>query len=383
MFAFSALPALSLYVHLPWCERKCPYCDFNSHAAADGFPEAEYVDALLRDLEHDLPAVWGRTVSSIYIGGGTPSLFSAAAIDRLLAGIRARIRLEPGAETTLEANPGSVDRARLDEFRHAGINRLSVGVQSFDDDSLQRIGRIHDSAAASAAIEAAREAGFDNLNIDLMFGLPDQSAEQATQDLTRAVEFEPAHISYYQLTIEPNTFFYHQPPALPADDAIWSMQSSGQKLLQAQGSQQYEVSAYARDGRQCGHNLNYWTFGDYLGIGAGAHGKISSAAGIKRQWKIKHPTGYLAKAGSSAALGGESSLTPDATLLDFMMNALRLTDGFEPGLFSRHTGLPDAVMQARLTKAEQKGLLQKQPARIQPSPTGQRFLNDLLAEFMD
>jgi oxygen-independent coproporphyrinogen-3 oxidase len=385
MFAFTVLPPLSLYVHLPWCTRKCPYCDFNSHAVTDGVPENTYIDALLRDLEHDLPMVWGRSISSIYFGGGTPSLFSPAAIDRLLAGVRARIRLAAALETTLEANPGSIDRGKLAEFRHAGINRLSIGVQSFDDAALQRIGRIHDARAAVAAVEAARDAGLDNFNIDLMFGLPGQSLVQAGRDLVAAIELAPPHISYYQLTIEPNTLFHHRPPELPPEDTVWSMQRDGQQRLAAHGYLHYEVSAYAREGARCAHNLNYWTFGDYLGIGAGAHSKISrtSPAGIRRTWKIKHPAAYLEKAGSAAAIGGESVLTPDEALLDFMMNALRLTDGFDAELFTRHTGLAADHMEPRLTNAEQRGLVQKHHDCIRPTPTGQRYLNNLLAEFMD
>ncbi|MEW5755041.1 MAG: radical SAM family heme chaperone HemW, partial [Pseudomonadota bacterium] len=326
MFNFTSLPPLSLYVHIPWCVRKCPYCDFNSHEGRQAIPEQRYIDALLLDLEQDLPRIWGRKVISIFIGGGTPSLFSPEAIDRLLSGIRARLALIPEAEITLEANPGTVEAGKFAEFRAAGINRLSIGIQSFSDYSLQQLGRIHGRKEALAAAEMAHEAGFDNFNLDLMFGLPGQTLKDAGDDVATAIALEPSHLSYYQLTLEPNTYFHAKPPTLPNEDLIWAIQEQGQTALAEAGFGQYEVSAYARgEARRCRHNLNYWQFGDYLGIGAGAHAKITEGArqSITRYWKLKQPEAYLEAANAVAFSGGEKELARKDVGIEFMMNALR------------------------------------------------------------
>lgn len=309
VFQLTTLPPLSVYVHIPWCVRKCPYCDFNSHEMKgrepkDALPEGAYVDALLRDLEQDLPRVWGRRVVSVFIGGGTPSLFSAEAIDSLLSGLRARLAINANAEITLEANPGTAEQARFSEYRAAGVNRLSIGVQSFDDDLLQGLGRIHGRREAIAAAEMAHAAGFDNFNLDLMFALPQQTPAQASEDVATAISLEPTHISYYQLTLEPNTLFHVQPPVLPDEELAWQIQQAGQYQLAQAAYGQYEVSAYAKPERQCSHNLNYWQFGDYLGLGAGAHSKISDAAqqSITRLAKQRHPQAYLETAGMPAGV---------------------------------------------------------------------------------
>ncbi len=376
---FSTLPPLSLYVHLPWCVRKCPYCDFNSHAVADQLPEQAYVDALLGDLENELPGVWGRRIQTVFIGGGTPSLFSPESIDRLLAGIRARIPVSSHAEITLEANPGTVDNARLAEFRAAGINRLSLGIQSFDDELLARLGRIHDSQQAKAAFELARQGGFDNINIDLMFALPGQSRQQAQRDLETALTLQPEHLSYYQLTLEPNTWFHRHPPSLPGDDERWAIQQAGLALLGEHGFERYEVSAFARPGRHCRHNLNYWQFGDYLGIGAGAHGKLTDARHqhIERHWKTRHPRAYLQAPGRSSRV-----LDHDDIMLEFMMNALRLRDGVSLELFHRHTGLGASQLQAACASAIERGFLELDEQRLRASATGWRFLDSLLETFL-
>jgi oxygen-independent coproporphyrinogen-3 oxidase len=381
---FSALPPLSIYVHMPWCVRKCPYCDFNSHEPKTGVPQYEYVDALVQDLEHDLPRVWGRKVSSVFIGGGTPSLFAPEAIDGLLSALRARIPLLPNAEITLEANPGTVEQGRFAEYRAAGVNRLSIGVQSFQDDLLERIGRIHGGREAIRAAEQAHAAGFDNFNLDLMFGLPRQTLVSANADIATALDLEPAHISYYQLTIEPNTWFAKHPPQLPADDTIWVIQQHAQQQMERRGYVQYEVSAYARDARRSRHNLNYWTFGDYLGIGAGAHGKITDAKAqsVRRPWKIKHPATYLDAVASQSHVGGAEEISPADLPLEFMMNALRLNDGFERHLFAERTGLPLDVIHEKLEDAVRRDLLSVRGDRIQPTLHGQHFLNDLLQLFM-
>ena len=384
MFHFTSTPPLALYIHIPWCVRKCPYCDFNSHEAKSGLPEREYVAALLRDLEQELPAAWGRTVDTVFIGGGTPSLFSPEAIDALLAGVRARVSLKPDAEITLEANPGTLEQGRFAEFRAAGINRLSIGVQSFRDDALQRIGRIHDRRAALRAAEAAHDAGLDNFNLDLMFGLPNQSLAEALEDLHTAVALEPAHLSWYQLTLEPNTWFARHPPVLPDDDALWDMQEQGQVQLAQAGYTQYEVSAYARAGRQCRHNLHYWRFHDYLGIGAGAHGKLTDtqAQCIRRRWKQKHPQRYLEQVGSDAVLGGQSELSPADARFDFALNVFRLHEGTDRAAFTTTTGLPPEYLQAPLERALELGLLEESRDRILTTERGRRFLNDLLALFL-
>jgi len=383
MFRFSSLPPLSLYVHLPWCVRKCPYCDFNSHALRDELPQNEYVAALLRDLEHDLPRVWGRTVHSVFLGGGTPSLFDPEHIDRLLSGIRARLPLAPLAEITLEANPGTAELERFRAFREAGVNRLSIGIQSFDDAKLSALGRIHGSTEALEAARAARDAGFDNFNLDLMFGLPGQTLSQALSDINTAIGAAPTHLSVYQLTIEPNTRFASNPPAnLPGDDTLWDMQQAIQRLLAASGYHQYEVSAYAQPGRECSHNLNYWRFGDYLGIGAGAHAKLTDPSGIARQWKQKHPAAYLAAAGTKDAIGGESRLTRNQAVGEFMMNALRLTTGFDKSLFDERTGLPIGQIVSQLEIARSRGLIEEDVVHLRPTSLGQRYLNDLVPLFL-
>src|SRR5262245_31643951 len=300
-------PPLSLYVHLPWCVRKCPYCDFNSHEGRGALPFDAYVDALLADLDFDLPLVWGRTIHSVFFGGGTPSLLRPGVCDAFLQAASSRLRFAPSCEITLETNPGTAEHGRFELYRNAGVNRLSFGIQSFDDGSLQRLGRIHDSGEAEAAVKLAQDAGFDNINLDLMYALPQQTLAMAERDLERAFALQPTHVSHYQLTLEPNTMFAARPPAgIPDDDASWEMQEHCQALLAQAGYAQYEVSAYARPDRQCAHNLNYWRFGDYLGVGAGAHGKLTLGGeqSILRRWKVKHPADYLAKAGSDAAIGG-------------------------------------------------------------------------------
>lgn len=382
MFNFSIPPPLALYIHIPWCVRKCPYCDFNSHESKGAFPEAAYVDALIRDLEQDLPRVWGRRVSSIFFGGGTPSLFSPESIDRLLGAVRARLVIIPGSEITLEANPGVSEVTKFRGFREAGVNRLSIGVQSFNDDMLRRLGRIHDGAAASRAAEAAQQAGFDNINLDLMFALPGQPIDAALADVRAAIQLAPAHISLYQLTIEPNTLFHHSKPTLPDDDTASLMQEHCQGELASIGYGQYEVSAYAQPGRRCEHNLNYWEFGDYLGIGAGAHVKISTAQGITRLSKLKHPGAYMDKAGSASCVSTETSLSHADAILEFMMNALRLTGGFAARLFCERTGLPITMIEAALREAVDKGFIEHDGRMISPTRKGQWFLNDLLQLFM-
>jgi len=384
MFNFTATPPLSLYIHIPWCVRKCPYCDFNSHEVGDGIPEDAYITALIADLEQDLPAVWGRTVETVFIGGGTPRLFSPQGIDRLLGDVRARIPLKPDAEITLEANPGTVDQARFRGFRDAGINRLSIGIQSFQPTLLQSIGRIHNDHEAISAVEAAQQAGFDNLNLDLMFGLPGQTTAQALTDLRTATALQPAHISWYELTIEPNTWFYRHPPERPADDALWEMQQAGHALLDAAGFERYEVSAHTRDSRQCRHNMNYWQFGDYLGIGAGAHAKISDAAtqNITRISKVRHPRAYLDNACSEQRISTTSRLAEDDVVLEFAMNALRLEQGFSPATFTATTGLPYATIETIINKGITDGLLALTSDTIKATPRGQRYLNELLQHWM-
>ena len=378
------LPPLSLYVHIPWCVRKCPYCDFNSHAAPEQLPEAAYVDALLEDLTADLPLAGSRPLQSIFIGGGTPSLFSAGAIDRLLQGIRDRIELVADAEITLEANPGTFERERFEAYRAAGINRLSIGVQSFNAEHLKQLGRIHNPDEALRAAEAA-VAIFPRVNLDLMHGLPGQTVEQALYDLKQALAFDPGHLSWYQLTIEPNTEFHARPPRLPLDEALWEIQEQGQTLLDAQGYAQYEISAYARPGQQARHNLNYWQFGDYLGIGAGAHGKISyldtqGVLQIERRHKMRQPKGYLAP---ERRLAGQQRIPLDERPFEFMMNALRLTSGTETDLFQERTGVNFADIVPILKKAQQLELLDCSSTRLAPTRQGRLFLNDLLALFLD
>ena len=378
-------PPLSLYVHLPWCVRKCPYCDFNSHEGRGALPFAAYVDALVADLDHDLPLAWGRTVHSVFFGGGTPSLFPPEAIDAFLQQASSRLRFAPEAEITLETNPGTAEHGRFEGYRSAGVNRLSFGIQSFDDGCLQRLGRIHDSREAVAAVELARAAGFDNFNLDLMYALPGQTLAMAQDDIARAIALEPTHVSHYQLTLEPNTVFAARPPrGIPDHDAAWDMQEACQAMLADAGYAQYETSAYARPGRQCAHNLNYWRFGDYLGIGAGAHGKLTLGAeqAILRRWKLKHPTAYLAHAGSDAAIGGDERIGPERRPFDFMLNALRLNEGFALSLFEARTGLPRSAIAARLDAAIERGWLESDGERVVPTEFGRRFANDVIELFL-
>ncbi len=379
-------PPLSLYVHLPWCVRKCPYCDFNSHAGKGALPFDAYVDALVADLDADLPLAWGRVVHSVFFGGGTPSLFPPEAIDRFLQQASARLRFAPDVEITLETNPGTVEHGPFPGYRAAGVNRLSFGVQSFDDGCLQRLGRIHSSGDAERAVKAAQDAGLDNLNIDLMYALPGQTLAMALDDVERALALAPTHLSHYQLTLEPNTVFAARPPqGLPDEDGAWDMQEACQARLAETGFAQYEISAYARPGRQCAHNLNYWRFGDYLGIGAGAHGKLTLGADqqVLRRWKVKHPTEYLAKAGTAAAIGGDEVLTPQRLPFDFMLNALRLNEGVPTSLFEARTGLPLSAIADRLAEARARGWLEPDPAWLRPTELGRRFANDVIGLFLD
>ena len=371
------LPPLALYVHLPWCVRKCPYCDFNSHERTGELPEREYVDKLLHDLEGLLPAVWGRPLVSVFIGGGTPSLFAPDSIDRLLAGVRARMRLEPGAEVTLEANPGTVEARRFAGFRQAGVSRISLGVQSFDNRMLAALGRIHDADEARRAIEAARSS-FDNVNVDLMYGLPEQTLAMAKEDLEEALHADVPHVSAYQLTIEPNTAFWSRPPALPEHDACADMQVMVEEALAAAGYEHYETSAFGRPGRRCAHNLNYWQFGDYLGIGAGAHGKVSFPDRITRHEQIKQPAEYL-KNDSPVKLRDVS--VADLPF-EFMLNALRLVEGFPAALFTERTGLPAQAVEAPLARLEREGLIERDWQRVRPTTRGRRFLNEALERFL-
>lgn len=384
MLEFSSPIPLAIYLHIPWCVRKCPYCDFNSHPAQGPIPQRAYIDALLADLEQDLPRVWGRRIDSVFIGGGTPSLLTAEALERLLAGLRARLPVRPDVEITLEANPGAVERSQFAELREVGINRLSIGVQSFDDGQLQQLGRIHHRRDAFAAAEAAHAAGLDNFNLDLMFGLPGQTVAQALADIANATALHPAHVSCYQLTIEPNTAFHHSPPTLPDDETVDRMQRQVVAELARNGYIRYEVSAYARENRRCRHNLNYWEFGDYLGIGAGAHGKLTDPAGgqIHRLWKIKHPDAYLTAAGTVASIGDDAPVSAADVPVEFLMNALRLVEGVPSALFSERTGLPLTVLEPALSRARERGLMEGDSARLQPTELGLRFLNDLLPHFM-
>lgn len=376
------LPPLSLYVHLPWCLRKCPYCDFNSHEAQE-LPQERYLDALRADLEAALPLVWGRSVQTVFIGGGTPSLFDPEAIDRLLTDVRARLKLAPDAEITMEANPGTFERARFRGFREAGVNRLSLGVQSFDDRALVAIGRVHDRQQALAAAASAAE-DFPTFNLDLMYALPGQTLAGLRDDLTQALAFNPPHLSCYHLTLEPNTLFAHRPPAgLPSDDDAATMQEEIEGLMADAGLQRYEVSAWARTGHRSRHNLNYWTFGDYLGIGAGAHGKLSFHDRIVRQARFRHPTRYMAAALSGNAVEEERELRTADLPFEFMLNALRLVDGVPSALLSERTTVSLAAISRELAQAVQRGLLDPDPTRLRATPLGMRFLNDLQALFLD
>jgi oxygen-independent coproporphyrinogen-3 oxidase len=374
-------PPLSLYVHLPWCIRKCPYCDFNSYEARGALPEREYVDALLRDLDAELVLVRGRPLASIFLGGGTPSLFSSEAVGALLDGIRARASLAAEVEITLEANPGAAESKRFRDYRRAGVNRISIGVQSLRDDVLAKLGRVHSAAEARRAVGAAHEAGFANINVDLMYGLPGESPGDSVADLECALALEPTHISWYQLTLEPNTAFERKPPALPDDDAVESTELAGRQLLADRGFERYEISAYARPGYRCRHNLNYWRFGDYLGIGAGAHGKITVAAGtaIERRAKTRSPRTFTRIAGSAEATIVERIDDPEALLTEFLMNGLRLIDGVDDGLLAMHTGQSRAAIGARVEQAVRRGWLDADDSILRATPAGMSALNRLLA----
>ena len=379
---FAALPPLSLYVHLPWCLKKCPYCDFNSHEMrAQDLPEQRYIDAVMADLEAALPLVWGRTIHSIFIGGGTPSLFSPDAIDRLLGGIRARLRLEPDCEITLEANPGTFEKDRFKAFRSAGVTRLSIGVQSFNDDFLKTLGRVHDRAQALAAVEEAAQA-FDTFNLDIMYALPGQSLAQVKQDMATALSLAPPHISIYHLTIEPNTYFAKFPPAIPEEDTAYDMLDLITDMTGEAGLYRYEVSAYAAQGHRCAHNLNYWQFGDYLGLGAGAHSKLSFAHRVVRQVRFREPRLYMDKALSGNCLAQEEEVNRADLPFEFMLNALRLKEGFSLQQFSERTGLAITAIQQGLDAAERKGLIERDFSRVKPSVRGYDFLNDLQSMFL-
>jgi putative oxygen-independent coproporphyrinogen III oxidase len=374
-----APPPLGVYIHLPWCLKKCPYCDFNSHEGRGD--EARYLDALRADLETALPLVWGRRVHSVFIGGGTPSLFSPESIDRLLADLRARLPLEPGCEVTLEANPGTFERERFRAFRAAGVTRLSVGVQSFDDEALKRIGRVHDGAQARAAVEEAA-AAFDTFNLDLMYALPGQDLPGLRRDLAAALALQPPHLSVYHLTLEPNTLFAVRPPVLPDDDTASAMLDTIVETTAGAGLQRYEVSAFARPGHRCAHNLNYWAFGDYLGLGAGAHGKLSFPHRVLRQVKWREPARYIAEALAGRAASNEDEVKRSALPFEFMLNALRLREGFELQLYSERTGLPLSAIAAPLAEAERRGLLERDLVRARPTARGFDFLSDLQALFL-
>jgi len=374
-----SLPPLSLYIHLPWCERKCPYCDFNSHESSH-VPEQAYITALLQDLDADLAMAAGREIQTLFIGGGTPSLFSAEAISRLLAGIGDRLELAPDAEATMEANPGSAEADKFLGFRQAGINRLSLGVQSFQDDKLGALGRVHDSKQARAAIEYASAAGFDSFNIDLMHGLPGQTEADAVYDLETAISFHPPHLSWYQLTIEPNTVFNKRPPTLPVEDALADIQDRGELLLENQGYAQYEVSAYSRPELQCQHNLNYWSFGDYLALGAGAHGKITTADGsIRRYAKTRAPQDYLQGERYTAS---KRVLNQSELIGEFMMFALRLNNGFSTQRFEQVTGLSADQLRPKVQSLADRELLSTDGDNIRATPLGRRFLDSVIAEFL-
>ena len=380
----TALPPLSLYVHFPWCVKKCPYCDFNSHEHAGGpaaIPETAYLDALCSDLESVLPQVWGRRVHSVFIGGGTPSLLSAGGLDRLLADLRARLTIEADAEITLEANPGTFEAGKFASYRSSGVNRLSIGIQSFDDRFLKALGRIHDGREAQHAVEIAQR-HFDNFNLDLMFGLPDQSADDAARDIATARGFEPPHLSLYQLTLEPNTLFAKYPPSLPDEETAAAIDAAVAAGVEAGGWRRYEVSAYAKPGFESRHNLNYWNFGDYLGIGAGAHGKLSFPDRIVRQTRIRHPQRYLDMAAQGRAVHEEQAVARDALPFEFMLNALRLVEGFPAARFAERTGASLATIKTQLQRAEKRGLIECDLERIRPTSLGLRFLNDLQSEFL-
>ncbi len=374
---FEALPPLALYIHIPWCVRKCPYCDFNSHEG--GFDEEIYVSALIRDLECFVPETWGRRVSTVFFGGGTPSLMSPASIERILDRARALARIDPYAEITLEANPGTVEAERFRDFASAGINRLSLGIQSFSDRHLALLGRIHDGRQAILAVEAALKC-FGNLNLDLMYALPDQSIAELEADFSVVKRFDPPHVSAYHLTIEPNTLFHKHPPEVPGEDESFEMQCVVEEMLSSYGH--YETSAFARDGRQCRHNLNYWEYGDYIGIGAGAHSKITRPEGITRRMRFKNPKHYIGSALSGNPVQDSHEVAHDDIPFEFMMNALRLNEGFSLKLFEERTGLSGEVVSLRLEEAQRRGFVSSDRSRVVPTLHGRRFLNDLLQLFL-
>ena len=380
-----SLPSLSLYVHMPWCVRKCPYCDFNSHAAPEVVPQAQYIDALLEDLQNDVAAAQGRALTSIFFGGGTPSLFAPDQVGRLLEGVRRQIPFDPGIEITLEANPGTIEHGRFSGYRDAGVNRVSLGAQTFNDEQLKLLGRIHGAGDIARAVDELRQAGIENFNLDLMYGLPAQSVAQALQDLESALALQPTHLSQYQLTLEPGTVFYHRPPPLPDPDDCWQMQIDSQELLAVRGYEQYEVSAYARTGRRSRHNLNYWEFGDYIGIGAGAHGKLTRPGSrelIERTTRVKQPREYLSRSAGSRV--SERRVVPAEDLpFEFMLNGLRLIDGFSEQVFEARTGLSFGVIEGQVATAVSKGLLEQDgPGHWRATAEGQRFLNDLQELFL-
>ena len=375
-------PAYSLYIHIPWCIKKCPYCDFNSHEKRDDYDEQAYVNALIRDLKEEAPRLAGRQLSSIFIGGGTPSLFSAESIDQVLKAVHQQLNIADDIEITLEANPGTAEADKFSAFRRIGINRLSIGVQSFDDSQLKKLGRVHDATQAHRAIVMAQDAGFSRINIDLMFGLPEQSLSQACADVEQALSYQTGHLSLYQLTLEKNTLFYQQPPSLPHDDLIWDMQSACQEIIKPQ-LQQYEVSAYAAPQQRSQHNLNYWKFGDYIGIGAGAHGKLSLPDGsISRRWKKKQPREYSQHAGSAGAIGGQNTIPTSQLPFEFMMNALRLKSGFSLELYQQRSRLDPADIQPILEQLVAKKLLQTSDGSYRCTEQGWNFLNDTLEPFL-
>ncbi len=380
------MPPLALYLHIPWCVRKCPYCDFNSHEAGAVIPEQAYVQAVLADLQQDIfhypDILQGRSLASIFIGGGTPSLFSPAAYEMIFSGLQKHLQFSPDIEITLEANPGTVEQGKFRGYRELGINRLSIGVQSFSPEKLKALGRIHGRNEALHAAEAAKQAGFDNFNIDLMHGLPGQSLQEAVADLQQAIDLGPTHLSWYQLTIEPNTVFYRDPPALPEDDTLWAIQEAGQALLTASGYRQYEVSAYAKAAWECRHNRNYWEFGDYIALGAGAHGKLTREGGVWRYNKTRLPRDYLAATGSGKFTASSGFVRDEELVFEFMLNALRLREGVPVALFSQRTGLPLSDIEDELADLRAQGLLSENASRLACTATGFNYLNTVLERFL-
>ncbi|HJR10077.1 MAG TPA: radical SAM family heme chaperone HemW [Rhodanobacteraceae bacterium] len=379
-------PPLSLYIHIPWCVKKCPYCDFNSHGLRAAMPERDYIAALLADLDADLAdfddAVRGREIISVFFGGGTPSLFAPDSIAEILDGASGRTPFAGNCEITLETNPGTVEHGRFDGYLKAGVSRISFGVQSFDDEKLRALGRIHSSGEAESAVKLAQDAGCTNINLDLMYALPNQDLDGALADIESAIALSPAHLSHYQLTLEPGTPFARRPPPLPDHDAAWDMQEACQARLADAGYAQYEVSAYAQAGRRCRHNLNYWQFGDYLGIGAGAHGKLTNAHAVRRRWKTRSPVAYLQNARTPQRIGGDETVAEQQLPFEFMLNALRLNDGVAMNVFLAHTGLSAEAIAAPLHEARARGWLTGAAEHLQATPLGQRFLNDLIEAFL-